>query len=284
MEMTLNKHNITGQDHRFYLANGYINLDHFHDTIFKIVIDDIRNFLNVRKKKKTRVGRCVGRSVIEPAVLESYKNWDNPWAILNANLRESLKILDCGSGRGVLQFYLSSKGLDVHSIDISHNRSKLFKKIHKNLIKIGINYRINPYTVHNKLNKKYNTNVKFKMESAVKLSFESGTFDRVFCISVIEHMPDPVIAKSIKEMERVLKVGGLLLLTFDYHPEVNPNIIGFTKDDFYNKVLNNCNLVTINGDPDYTINNWNEYIEDVNSFFGNKNPNTSFGVVLKKNA
>jgi len=269
-------------EHKFYVENGPIQLEHFNDTIFKTVNDDMRNFLKVKKKRKGRMGRCVGRSLIEPAVLESYKNWDNPWAILNANLQKGLKVMDCGSGRGVLQFYLASKGIDVHSIDIGHNRSKIFRKIQTHLKKIGINFTINPYTVHKKLNKKYRTRVAFKMESAAELSFANNTFDRIFCISVIEHMPDPVIAQSIKEMERVLKVGGLLLLTFDYHPEFNPDIIGFTKDDFYQKVLGNCHLIIANGDPDFTINNWPEYLREVNTFFRNKNPNTSFGVVLQK--
>lgn len=280
--MSAANHDQAGPGYNFYVPNGPIRLQHFHDTIFKTVNDDMRNFLKVKKKRRARMGRCVGPSLLEPAVLESYKNWDNPWAILNANLQKGQKILDCGSGRGVLQFYLSSKGLDVHAIDISHNRSKVFKKIQSRLKKIGINYTINPHTVHNKLNKKYRTLVTFKMESATAMSYEDNTFDRIFCISVIEHMPDPDIAGSIQEMERVLKTGGLLLLTFDYHPEANPDIIGFTKDDFYHKLMNHCQLIITNGEPDYTIINWDEYLREVNAFFRNKNPNTSFGVVLQK--
>lgn len=262
--------------------NKYIEIEDFNTIQFQIILDDIHNFLKVSKRKKNSMQRCRGNSIIEQAVFESYKHWDNPWALSNANLKKNMKILDCGSGRGVLQFYLSGKGLDVHSIDISHNRSKFFKKINKIFKTAGINYNIDPYSVHKKLNKKYKVNVKFKQESATALSFSDNFFDRVFCISVIEHMDDKTIAMSMKEIERVLKPGGLLLLTFDFHLFPDEKIIGFTEDDFKKKVINNCNLKIENNRPDFKIDNWNEYLKMINKFFKVSCPNTSFGIVLKK--
>lgn len=40
---------------------------------------------------------------------------------------------------------------------------------------------------------------------------EDGSFDAVLCVEVLEHLPDPVAA--IRELSRVLKPGGTLLLT-----------------------------------------------------------------------
>lgn len=194
-----------------------------------------------------------------------------------------MKILDCGAGRGVLQFYLSSKNYNIFSIDISHNRSKQVVKFKKFLKKFGIKFKIDPQHVHKKLNKKYKTNVIFELESASELTFPDNYFDRVFCISVIEHMEDDIIAKSIQEMERVLKPGGLVLLTFDYHLSVNHDIIGFTESDFKTKVMDQCNLEIVGNEPNYKVENWDQYLAQVNKCFGNVNPNTSFGVVLKKN-
>ncbi|MFC1573852.1 class I SAM-dependent methyltransferase [Candidatus Latescibacterota bacterium] len=269
-------------DNIFLFENKYIDLDDFSTVQFKIILDDLNRFLNVPRRKRISQERSRGRSLIEPAMFESYKHWDNPWAISNAGLRKGMKILDCGSGRGVLQFYLASKGLDVYSIDVSHNRSKLFKKIQRFFGRMGITYSIDPYRVHKKLNKKYHVNVKFKHESAEAISFPDNFFDRIFCISVIEHMEDETIANSMKEMERVLKPGGLLLLTFDYHP-VEDTIIGFTERDFREKVLGKSGLVIANNEPDFTVDNWKSHIRDINTFFRKKNPNTSYGVVLEKN-
>jgi len=43
------------------------------------------------------------------------------------------------------------------------------------------------------------------------LSFEPNSFDTILCTQVLEHVPDP--KKAIEEMSRVLKPGGVLLLT-----------------------------------------------------------------------
>ncbi len=54
------------------------------------------------------------------------------------------------------------------------------------------------------------------------LPFPDASFDAVLCTEVIEHIPDPT--ESIREMHRVLKPGGLLLVTlpwsarFHYQP------------------------------------------------------------------
>ncbi len=264
------------------IVNKYIGLDDFNLTQFKIILDDLHSFLKVSTKKRKSAERCRGNSLLEPAVFESYKHWDNPWAISNADLKSDMKILDCGSGRGVLQFYLASKGLDVHAIDISNLRSGIVKNLKSRLNRIGIPFAINLNKVHRKLNRKYNVMVKFNQESAEALSYPDNFFERIFSISVIEHMEDQVIADSMKEMERVLKPGGLLLLTFDYHPHPNDAIIGFTQEDFENKVLKQCNLHIIGNEPDYIISDWNQYIENVNNFFRTHNPNTSYGVILQK--
>lgn len=54
------------------------------------------------------------------------------------------------------------------------------------------------------------------------LPFPDASFDAVLCTEVVEHIPDP--AETIREMHRVLKPGGLLLITipwsarFHYQP------------------------------------------------------------------
>ena len=48
------------------------------------------------------------------------------------------------------------------------------------------------------------------------LPFSNGFFDKVFCICVIEHLPSSVRRLMMKEINRVLKPGGVAAFTTDY--------------------------------------------------------------------
>lgn len=53
-------------------------------------------------------------------------------------------------------------------------------------------------------------NMKFELGNAHKLKYKTNTFDAVFALEVMEHVPDPI--KAIKEMKRVLKKDGYLVI------------------------------------------------------------------------
>ena len=52
------------------------------------------------------------------------------------------------------------------------------------------------------------SNVDFYMESCYELPFEQGSFDRIFCHALMEHLADPVGA--LREAFRVLKPEGMI--------------------------------------------------------------------------
>jgi SAM-dependent methyltransferase len=58
---------------------------------------------------------------------------------------------------------------------------------------------------------------KIKGEEAdlMKLTYPDNTFDKMLCISTVEHILDD--AKAMQEMARVLKIGGRLLLTTEFN-------------------------------------------------------------------
>jgi len=170
-----------------------------------------------------------------------------PWAILNAHLDKPMKILDIGSGVSVFPIYLASKGHEVFSID---NDEILMNRISPQLAKWC------------------STTVKYSVGNVTKLEFEDNTFDRVFCISVIEHLEEEILdgkpvnfhkynldIKAIDEMLRVLKPNGVLIITFDWseNPE---DLRSYKLDDIYERVLKPYKRYLIKDEKPEI--NWNE--------------------------
>jgi SAM-dependent methyltransferase len=56
-------------------------------------------------------------------------------------------------------------------------------------------------------------NLALSVADMVQLPFKDRSFDRVFSISVIEHLPDDLDSEALKEIARVLKPGGCFQMT-----------------------------------------------------------------------
>jgi ADP-heptose:LPS heptosyltransferase/SAM-dependent methyltransferase len=128
------------------------------------------------------------------------KQWEYPYAVsMMQGLGSHLKIADVGSGRGALSLYLARLGHDVTAYDFefspapddNNNLSDAAKFI------------------------RFAANQGFTAEfgDIFNLPVDDGAFDVVTCISVVEHVTHKFYA--VKEMLRVLKPGGKLILTYD---------------------------------------------------------------------
>jgi SAM-dependent methyltransferase len=79
---------------------------------------------------------------------------------------------------------------------------------------------------------------------------EDGSFDAVLCTEVLEHVAEPIAA--LREMGRILKAGGTLLLTAPFtsgmHQQPYHFYSGFSPH-FYRRVLPECGLEVIGIEP-----------------------------------
>jgi len=129
--------------------------------------------------------------------------WEYPFAIISAELKAGMKCADIGCGSTPFTPFLCELvgktnvfGFDKDFIQDDSTESHYSFGARESVInKAGF---------------------QFYQTSFTKTDFNDNYFDRIFCISVLEHIEDPKIkGDGIMEMVRILKPGGRLIITFD---------------------------------------------------------------------
>jgi SAM-dependent methyltransferase len=73
--------------------------------------------------------------------------------------------------------------------------------------------------------------LRLAVEDGRRLSFGDASFDKVYSLSVLEHIPDDGDAECVRELARVLAPGGRCVLTVPFWPESRVDWRG--GEDFY---------------------------------------------------
>ena len=98
-------------------------------------------------------------------------------------------ILDVGYGGGTFIPMLSKIGKKVYGIDTMPYPQKV-----------------------NEILKKENIEAELAVGSIFKSSYKDNFFDRITCVSILEHFKGKEINSAVKEMYRILKPGGYLII------------------------------------------------------------------------
>jgi SAM-dependent methyltransferase len=133
------------------------------------------------------------------------RRYEYPYTIINSNLPENppqdFKVIDCGAGAGPLQLYFGKRGIKYYAFD-------------QDLLAL---MRVARFKTQNNLQTLHPT-----YGNILDNPFPDNHFDRVFCISTLEHILQPlagdttVVLKGVLNgLLRILKPDGLLVLTFD---------------------------------------------------------------------
>ncbi|MEM4134265.1 MAG: class I SAM-dependent methyltransferase [Candidatus Micrarchaeia archaeon] len=121
------------------------------------------------------------RNQVRRDVIEFSKEW-KPGKLLD---------IGCGSGRNLLHF--AEKGFDWYGIDFS-----------KEMIKMAI---------ENFTRKNINVKRRLKVGDMTELPFPDESFDYIISIASFHHLPKEEQLKAIKEMKRVLKENGEMIIS-----------------------------------------------------------------------
>jgi thioesterase domain-containing protein/SAM-dependent methyltransferase len=138
--------------------------------------------------------------------------WEYPWAIRSADLERGMRVLDLGSGGSAFPMLLSRYGCQVHASDPSLNYGRGLRPLRwENQVarRLGIPglWGLPPARMGSR------SAVDYAADPIQKLRYRNGYFDRIFCISVMEHIPVRDWASCMAEMSRVLIDGGRLVMT-----------------------------------------------------------------------
>lgn len=194
--------------------------------------------------------------------LHPSKRWEYPWAMDRARLAPGSRVLDAGCGASIFPIYLAKLGHRVTGLDLN---------------------------VPEGLNQAHGVEVDYCKGELTELPFEDGSFDAIFCISVIEHLGHQGAPAALAEMRRVLKPEGRLLVTTDYYEDANAEIFyegngqsfpvdwGFYDSEHLDRYLLNAPGVELEGALDLSV-DWEETRPLMRRFHGY--PYTSVGLTL----
>jgi len=110
---------------------------------------------------------------------------------LAKHLEPNCRILDVGCGRGLVTCSLALKNFEVHGVDIS----------------------VDALEIANKLAHKLGCRPTFHLIEGNDLPFADSYFDAAFCVWTLHEIPQDQIQKISKELHRVLrKMGNVLII------------------------------------------------------------------------
>lgn len=136
----------------------------------------------------------------------SIRQFEYPWAFDVARLQSGMRVLEIGGGLSGFQFILDQFGCQVVNVD-------------PGMADEGWPCDQNSMA---KLNRRFGSHVELRNTTVDKVNLPDSNFDRIFSISVIEHLAHADAGQVMLHANRCLKTGGLFVLTCDLFLNLAP--------------------------------------------------------------
>jgi len=204
---------------------------------------------------------------IEKFFIHASRQWEYPFAVDKINKyseninKNKIKIADIGGGGGIIAPYLLRLGYDTTVFDINFTR-EYDGDLHR--------------TEKLRLRWAEANDLKIEYGSIHNIPAEDETFDIVICISVMEYIFEKIYA--FKEMLRILKHNGMLILTFNLvNNDTEKNILS---PGLIQNILNELGILEI---INYSFSDIKKSLDDIQNEKVNIPAGTTVGgFVLKK--
>jgi SAM-dependent methyltransferase len=136
------------------------------------------------------------------------REFEYPWAFESAQLEPRLRVVELGGGLSGFQFVLDQCGCHVINVDPGMEAR-------------GRGWPCDSASM-GRLNHLFGTRVELRNTTIENANLPDNSVDRVFSISVVEHLTDPDIATAMKHIHRCLVPGGLFISTIDLFLNLHP--------------------------------------------------------------
>jgi 2-polyprenyl-3-methyl-5-hydroxy-6-metoxy-1,4-benzoquinol methylase len=131
-----------------------------------------------------------------------------PWAFFSTSIKKDLNVLDIGGGLCGFQFVLAKNGCKVINIDPGTYEDRFKWLCTQESIRI--------------LNNIFSTNVTLLNTTLDKANIECNSVDRIFALSILEHLSKKEIKNIMDSAYNLLKPGGYFIITLDLFLNLYP--------------------------------------------------------------
>jgi SAM-dependent methyltransferase len=140
--------------------------------------------------------------------------FEYPWVFHAAQVEPGCRVLDVGGCVGGLQFVFALEGCRVVNVDPFEEGTVGFPAG-------SGHYTLGP-DAHDRLNQAFGTDVDLVQKRIRDCGLPGGSFDRVVCVSVIEHLDLDDAKDLVQNAARLLAPGGLFVATVDLFLDLKP--------------------------------------------------------------
>lgn len=192
--------------------------------------------------------------------------------------------MDVGGWLSGIQIVLAKEGCEVINVDPSSPADARW-------MTRGRNDAGGHAELHRRFTSIFGADVTLVAKRVQDTEFEANSFDRIFAISVLEHVDQDEAQQMVSTMGRLIAPGGLIVLSIDLFFDLEP--FGVLKRNYYGRNLNvrdlidGTGLTLVQGDPK-ELNGFEEFdperiVEQIDEFdLGWSFPVLSQLVVLRK--
>lgn len=165
--------------------------------------------------------------------------YEYPWAFHIAEVEPGMRVIDAGGWLSGFQIALAKAGCHVTNVDPSDPQDTRWTTGY------STGQAASAREQHGKFVSLFDSEVSLVERTLQEAQLEAGTFDRIFAISVLEHVSQPEAGSVLRAMRRLLAPGGRAVLSIDLFFDLPP--FGPFERNFWGTNLDVCRLVGESG-------------------------------------